>query len=268
MKVLKNIRDGIVLNLETNFKPDLGREEALEQFENETIRTIINPAENYETMRYIHKPYSGITSNPTDTQSDIWFYFYFYNQSGTHVGGLDYSLIGIDHIENAKQLRQTTKTFFRLEFFMVPDGEVPDRTNRKLVFAKNLSFPLGEKVFYTGFNDYINVPIFNGSNYRNKENMYLFWFQEDDAFTGTMLTGTTFYMTARFFNGEDGTILNFSNTSLSTNTSVLEYRDLYYKVTIDRSDYSYQVFRYSGTTGTRIGESGDPIKFYEIVSGG
>ena len=75
-------------------------------------------------------------------------------------------------------------------------------------------------------------------------------------------------MTARFFNGEDGTVLNFSNTSLATNASVLEYRDLYYKVTIDRTDYSYQVFRYSGTTGTRIGESGDPIKFYEIVSGG
>jgi hypothetical protein len=155
-----------------------------------------------------------------------------------------------------------------LEFFIVPDGENPDRTNRKLVFAKNLSLPLGEKVFYTGFNDYISVPIFNGSNYRNKENMYLFWFQDDDAFRGTMLTGTTFYMTARFFNGEDGTVLNFSNTSLATNASVLEYRDLYYKVTIDRTDYSYQVFRYSGTTGTRIGESGDPIKFYEIVSGG
>ena len=81
MKVLKNIRDNIFFNLETNFKPDLGREDALEQFENETVRTIINPVDNYETMRFIHKPYSGITSNSTDTQSDIWFYFYFYNQS-------------------------------------------------------------------------------------------------------------------------------------------------------------------------------------------
>ncbi len=104
MKVLKNIRDNIFFNLETNFKPDLGREDALEQFENETVRTIINPVDNYETMRFIHKPYSGITSHSTDTQSDIWFYFYFYNHSGTHSGGLDYSLIGIDHQENAKQL--------------------------------------------------------------------------------------------------------------------------------------------------------------------
>jgi hypothetical protein len=37
MKVLKNIRDNIFFNLETNFKPDLGREDALEQFENETV---------------------------------------------------------------------------------------------------------------------------------------------------------------------------------------------------------------------------------------
>jgi len=38
MKVLKNIRDNIFFNLETNFKPDLGREDALEQFENETSK--------------------------------------------------------------------------------------------------------------------------------------------------------------------------------------------------------------------------------------
>ena len=215
MKVLKNIRDNIFFNLETNFKPDLGREDALEQFENETVRTIINPVDNYETMRFIHKPYSGITSHSTDTQSDIWFYFYFYNQSGTHSGGLDYSLIGIDHQENAKQLIQTTKTFFRLEFFIVPDGENPDRTNRKLVFAKNLALPLGEKYYYTPLGGYVHLPVFKGSNYENKENMYFFWFQDESVLTETNLSGTTtgntFFMTAKFYNAKNGSIVDFTN---------------------------------------------------------
>lgn len=267
MEIRRDDIGSVFLNMETNFKPDLGREESLQLFETETIRSIINPIDNYETVRFIHKPYSGITSNTTDTQSDIWFQFYFYNGS-THTGGLDYSLVGIDNMTNAKQLRQTTKTFFKLEFFIVPDGQQPDRTNRKLVFSKTLTMPLGEKVFYTPFADYIHVPIFSGSNYRNKENMYLFWFQNTDSFEGTYLTGTTFYMTARFFNGTDGSIINFSNTPKSKTTSINESNDLYYKVIIDRSNYSYEVFTYTGTTGSRIGKSGNPIKFYEVESGG
>lgn len=267
MEIRRDDIGSVFLNMETNFKPDLGREESLQLFETETIRSIINPIDNYETVRFIHKPYSGITSNTTDTQSDIWFQFYFYNGS-THTGGLDYSLVGIDNLTNAKQLRQTTKTFFKLEFFIVPDGLQPDRTNRKLVFSKTLTMPLGEKVFYTPFSDYIHVPIFSGSNYRNKENMYLFWFQNTDSFEGTYLTGTTFYMTARFFNGTDGSIINFSNTPKSKTTSINESNDLYYKVIIDRSNYSYEVFTYTGTTGSRIGKSGNPIKFYEVESGG
>ena len=32
----------------------------------------------------------------------------------------------------------------------------------------------------------------------------------------------------------------------------------------DKTDFSYQVYRYeNGLQGDRIGESGDPIKFYE-----
>jgi hypothetical protein len=38
---------------------------------------------------------------------------------------------------------------------------------------------------------------------------------------------------------------------------------MYYKLVIDRTDYSYQYFRYTGTTGDRVGESVDSIKFYE-----
>jgi hypothetical protein len=44
---------------------------------------------------------------------------------------------------------------------------------------------------------------------------------------------------------------------------VVENTDMYYKLVIDRSDYTYQYYRYTGTTGDRIGESIDPIKFYE-----
>jgi hypothetical protein len=48
---------------------------------------------------------------------------------------------------------------------------------------------------------------------------------------------------------------------------VNETADTYYKLVMNNTDYTYQVFRYNGTTGDRIGESGDPINFYEAIGG-
>jgi hypothetical protein len=97
--------------------------------------------------------------------------------------------------------------------------------------------------------------------------MYMYWFQDDSVLSGTTITGNTFYVTARFFNAKDGSILNFSNKTLSPTTNIIESSDMYYKMVIDTSDYSYQFFRYNGTTGSRIGRTGDPINFYEAVGG-
>jgi hypothetical protein len=93
--------------------------------------------------------------------------------------------------------------------------------------------------------------------------MYLFWFQDDTALNETTLTGNTFWMSAKFYNAEDGSILDFVKTDIGS-AQVNESNDMYYKVVIDRTNYSYEVYRYNnGTQGSRIGESNDPIKFYQ-----
>ena len=175
-----------MLNTETDFQTNLGWEESLAEFETEVLSDIINPVENYETVRYIHKPYtsSGVT------QTDIWFYFYFLSGS-TYVQ--DYTPQDISSRENELMLKQSTESFFRLEFYKTPgvvngntlSCEPPTRVNRKLVFSRNLSLPLGEKMFYNTLNGYVHLPVFNGNNYRNKENMYLFWFDDETAFLST-----------------------------------------------------------------------------------
>jgi hypothetical protein len=250
MKILTNTNDlNIVLNTEQDFKTDLGWQENLAQFEDEILKDIINPAQNYETVRYIHKPYTGITSNTGDTICDIWYQFYFL--SGDTISGVttptyvqEYEAIGITTTENEFMLRQSTESFFRLEFYKTPQKlwdnntkynlnehvnysnkkykcvsvsgstnntppisgtttwwtlisenelvcEPPTRQNRRLVFSKNLSLPLGEKYFYRGntFGYYIHLPVFMGSNYKNKENMYLFWFDDETALEETDLLG-------------------------------------------------------------------------------
>ena len=80
MKILRTDNSqNIILNTETDFQTDLGWEDNMSQFEEEILNEIINPAENYDTVRYIHKSYSlnltGSTSGAT--QTDLWFSFYF-----------------------------------------------------------------------------------------------------------------------------------------------------------------------------------------------
>jgi hypothetical protein len=276
MKIIKTTNDiNLVLNVETDFLSNLGSEENLQQFEGEVLDEILNPIENFDVIRFIHKPYS--IGESSITQSDIWFYFYFLSGS-TYVQ--DYTPQDISSRENELMLKQSTESFFRLEFYKTPgvvngntlSCEPPTRVNRKLVFSRNLSLPLGEKMFYNTLNGYVHLPVFNGNNYRNKENMYLFWFEQEDVLIETNLSGTTsgntFFMTAKFYNAKNGNIVDFTNSGFTQNYEVTEESDMYYQVDIDRTNHTYEISNYNGITkGTRVGTvSGttiNAVKFYE-----
>ena len=328
----QTIDQNLIINTETDFQTDLGWEDNLMQFEEEILNEIINPIENYETVRYIHKPYFFETGA---TQTDIWFYFYF-NTGGTY--NQDYQSVGITNQDNEHLLAQSTKSFFRLEFYKTPGTvtnnvltcDPPTRQNRKLVFAKNLSLPNGEKVFDSVLNGHLHIPIFTGSNYRNKENMYMFWFEDESVLTETVLSGTTtldrytfnntgltknvlftdsnnnvtqiviptgitilsgatnqtftldnvnvsynrnyyhgmntFFMTAKFYDAENGSIYDFTNNTGYTHVN--ESQDMYYQVDIDKVEHTYSIYKYAtqkstNRFGTVSGSTITPITFYQ-----
>ena len=346
MEILKNNTNlNLVINTEQNFRTDLGWEENFADFEKEVLEDIINPGKNYETVRYIHRPYTGGTGL---SQCDIWFSFYFISGS-TYVQDYYSDNVQITTRENELMLRQSTESFFRLEFYKTPgivnNGvltcDPPTRQNRRFVNSKNLSLPLGEKFYYEPENSgyYIHLPIFTGSNYRNKENMYLFWFDDESTLQDSSLSGTTtldryiftknitgntsflfvnelneitqilltgntptilsgatgqtfditgvnyyvekrsdgspyyhgmntFFMTAKFFDGKTGGILDFTNSGFTTGHTVNESSDMYYQVDFDNYERTYQIYKYSGTTkGNRVGISNtgltNNVEFYE-----
>lgn len=268
----------IILNKEQTFRSNAGWDENFQTYEDEVLESIINPIENYETNRYIHKPY---ISNNIE-QTDIWFYFYFVS-GGTYT--LDYKPVGISQTDTL--LSDLKNSFFRLEFYKTPNNEAPNRSNRRLVFAKNLSTPVGERISVTGKLEKVYVPVFVGSTLRNKENMYLFWFHDDSVLEETLLTGTTFYMTAKFYNAVDGSRLQFANKEITNSATLVEEEDLYFRVQMNRTNEpsfhyviteindcdqgaNFQEVGQSGQEGSsaqRVGTSSSPIKFYEIGNG-
>jgi hypothetical protein len=263
MKIVKpNNNINLILNSETDYQTNLGWSESFVEFETDALRQVTNNAENYETVRYIHKPYSGITSNQNLLQTDIWFYFYFIS-GNTYVQ--NYEATELTNEENAKMLAQATRSFFRLEFYKTIDNEPPSRINRKLVFAKNLVLTSGERFYYTKdqFNDYIYLPVFTGNNYRNKENMYIFWFQDNTPYETTPYSGNTFWVTAKYLNAKNGDILDFTNNCFSQSHEIVEINDLYYQMDVDMVNYTFQIYEYDGVKGDRVGTKNNPIKFYE-----
>jgi hypothetical protein len=272
MEILfKNQNMNLVLNQEQDFKTDLGWQENAQELEDQTLEKIINPVDNYETVRYIHQPYNSSVSGSTLVfqQSDIWFKFHFLSGS-TYV--TDYEPTGLSFKENNEIKEFFKRSFFRLEFYKTPNGEPPTRANRRLVFTKNLPLTSGEQ--YNFFNETVTgttdvkiyKPVFMGTNYKNSENLYIFWFQNDSPFEETNLIGNIFYMTAKFFNAENGEVTDFVTNSdvdvdidsgrygvrsrpieffekKNSGGQIIEPNDMYYCVTIDRNDFSYIVNR-------------------------
>lgn len=252
----------IVIGTNQNFRTDAGWDESFQTYEREVLEDIINPVENYETCRYIHKPY---TSNGIQ-QSDIWFYFYF-KKNNSFTLGLDYNIVGIEQTD--QNVIDLKNSFFKLEFYKTPDNDPPNRQNRRLVFSKMLNPMIGEEVTLSSGQE-IKVPVFNGSPLKNKENMYLFWFEDDTVLEETLLIGGTFYMTAKFYNAFNGERLQFTNNAISDFSIPVEGEDLYYIVEMDKSNaptYNYMISEYdsvNNVAGTRIGTSASPINFYEM----
>jgi len=253
----------LVIGTNQNFRTDAGWDESFQTYERELLEDLINPVENYETCRYIHKPY---TSNNI-LQSDIWFYFYF-KQNNSYTLGLDYFRVGIG--QSDRNVVDLKNSFFKLEFYKTPNNDPPNRQNRRLVFSKNLNPMIGEEVTLTSGQE-LKVPVFMGSPFKNKENMYLFWFEDDSVLEETLLTGGTFFMTAKFHNAYNGEKTQFTNNPLNDISIPVEEEDLYYIVEMDRSNaptYNYMISEYdhiNQKTGNRIGTSTSPINFYEMI---
>ena len=256
----------LVIGTNQNFRTDVGWDESFQAYEREVLEDIINPVENYETCRYIHKPYMSNTIQ----QSDIWFRFYF-KKNNSFTEGLDYFTVGIEQSDiNVTHLKSS---FFKLEFYKTPNNDQPNRQNRRLVFSKNLNPMVGEEVTLTSGQN-MKVPVFMGSPFKNKENMYLFWFEDDTVLEETLLTGGTFYMTAKFYNASNGEKTQFTNQPLSDISIPVEGEDLYYIVEMDRSNaptYNYMISEYDPTNnarGNRVGTSSSPVLFYQMTDTG
>jgi WD40 repeat protein len=100
----------------------------------------------------------------------------------------------------------------------------------------------------------------------DKEGFFIYWLKN----TG-FLNVRTFYMTAKFFDAKTGIFVKMMNRPQSTLTGInkLNFPQesyFYYKVVLDYDDYTYKIYDINTGYDVLVGDSSNPIKWYEYIN--
>ena len=240
IKLLRGKGINLPVKLEQRFDTT-GNEMAIEKFSDDVLQEIINPVKDYEVAKFIHD-YNVNGENGLDLSfdSDGW-----------------YETQGFNVLELVNITNSVKHSFFKLDFF-----DSPNRETQKLQFTKIIPMYLSEQKILTdgpidGRTSKLKASYY--SDYlRNNEISDLFIFKNEDT-----KSIDEFYMGARFFNAKNGDVVRMVNSIVEG--TVYPKKHYYYKVVIDRTKRTYQVFNYiNGEVGDRIGNNGNPILFYEM----
>ena len=96
----------------------------------------------------------------------------------------------------------------------------------------------------------------------DKEGFFIYWLKSRQ-----FLDIPTFYMTAKFFNGNTGEFIKMMSVEQSTLGNPYDFSPeeyFYYKVDLDYETQPYQIFNYPN--GDRVGTVSNPIKWYEYIN--
>jgi len=229
----------------------IGQDDSIDIWEKDAIKEAIGVAKDFDILRFSHKPYG------TDEQTKINYKFYFYNTLST-LWENNYEAAGFTIQENYYISNSFEKSFFKLDFY-----DTSDTTTQSIQFTVILPIQTGEEdpVQISPYlpDVLIERPEFILDYVKNREGFFWYWMRDKK-----FLNLDTFYMSAKFFDAKEGVFVRLMNTEQSTlpNRTLFDAsKYFYYRVFLDYTDYTYQIF---DINDTRIG-TGSEINWYEYI---
>ena len=270
------------INIPLNIDFDnVGRDDLIDEFEEEVIEKVINPVEDFETTRFSNKIWLNLNGEQkTSLTEEFYFFDRLYNIASTSVN-INNWVADYNYVNNAvfanfsgitfndKELyynaNSFNNSFFKLDFYDTPNSEtqrllltivIPTQQGRlRIADVGTLLVPQIVEV---------RRPIFDLDFVGDKEGYFIYWLKE----TG-YINVSEFYMSAKFFNAKIGQFVRMLNRpqALLTPSKFNFPNDefYYYKVVMDYNTYEYEVFNTFGSQN-RVGTTTDPIKWYEYVN--
>jgi hypothetical protein len=229
----------------------IGQDDSIDIWEKDAIKEAIGVAKDFDILRFSHKPYGN------DEQTRINYKFYFYNSSST-LWENNYEAAGFTIEENYYISNSFEKSFFKLDFY-----DTNDTTTQSIQFTVILPIQTGEEdpVQISPYlpDVLIERPEFILDYVKNREGFFWYWMRDKK-----FLNLDTFYMSAKFFDAKEGVFVRLMNTvqsALPNPTLFDASKYFYYRVFLDYTDYTYQIF---DINDNRIG-TGSEINWYEYI---
>ena len=260
------------INIPVEIKFDMeGREDLINEWENDVIEEIINPINDFEITKFAHKEYYVNNVMITDINYEFFFFDYLTQPLSATITNWasDYENASFTDTEIYYFANSFKGSFFKLDFYdsnitesqtiylsvIIPTqqglkepGTIGPPLNQTQVEVKKPKFLLD----YSG---------------ADKEGFFIYWLKDR-----SYVDITEFYVSAKFFNAKKGQFIRLINTPQSTfnglnkfNIDKSEY--FYYKYQLNYQTNQYEVYEYDNGVGNlqRIGTT-SPIKWYEYVN--
>jgi hypothetical protein len=262
---IKIVKDDInkYVNIPVNMQWDfMGRDDSISEYEINAIKEVTGVAADFEVARFSHNTFPNM-----DTAINYEFNFYDDSQpiTASTVGtwGSTYLNEGFSVQEIYYYSKPFTKSFFKLDFY-----DTPEESTQQIYLS--IILPVQQGLTQTAVLSTLIPPVemkrpkmILDSIGADKEGFYIYWLRSRD-----FIDISSFYMTAKFFNGRLGVFKQMTNTRQDLITpSKFQFNNadyFYYKVDLDYNNKTYEVF--STSTQARVGGSTSPIIWYEYVN--
>jgi hypothetical protein len=248
-----------------------GREDLINQWEDQVIEEVLNPINDFEITKFAHKEYNDNNVLKSAINYEFYFFDYLTDLTASTITNwnTDYENASFTDSEIYYFANSFKGSFFKLDFYdsnisetqtillsvIIPTqqglkepGTIGPPLNQTQVEVKKPKFVLD----YSG---------------ADKEGFYIYWLKDRGY-----LDVNQFYVSAKFFNAKKGQFVRLINTPQSSfvgnnrfNIDKTEY--FYYKYELNYSTNQYEVYTYDNTIGNtqRVGTT-TPITWYEYVN--
>ena len=245
-------RINIPINLDWEY---LDVDSEIKEYETSILNELITTDKDFEVNRFFHADY--------ENKSEINYEFYFYeggSLSNSSNWKIDYRAQGFTTQEVYYYANSFRNSFFKLDLYDSPI-ESEQENYITIILPTQQGLRMATKMQNTDVQ--IRKPQFILDYVGDKEGFFIYWLKKRN-----FLDISTFYMTAKFFDGKTGQFVRMMNRPQSTiqgNKFVFSSSDyFYYRVDMDYLTHSYKVYDIINPTD-RVGGT-VPIKWYEYIN--
>jgi len=253
------------ITIPVELKWDLsGQDDSIDEIQQKIVETVIGKPTDLECARF------GNNAYPNTNKTDINYLFHFFNGVPTNLTNqtdwvVRYEPQQFNENELTYNSKPFYKSFFKLDLYDTDNTTTQINYLTLIIPTTNSLIQPKQNLFVANRNKKIKIPKFKMNYLGYKESFFIYWLRNRDY-----LDLTTFYMTAKFFNGKTGEFIKFINKPQSSIIDSFNFnpnQNYYYKVTLNYTNYTYEVFDYTTALGDiRIGSETDPIKWYQYVN--